>query len=122
MRGEVLPQILWYWDHGRRRKQRRTDIRVNVNLASLPGPPGFLSGPCVQFKSGCITGSDVAAWPHSVSACSCGSTAYFLVLCIGLLVRRIWEIWEVSFLEVLIFFEQWAGHLLLSEKVNRSSC
>ena len=55
------------WDHGRRKKQRRTDIRVHVGLATLPGPSGFLSGPWVQVDGGCITGSDVAACPYSVS-------------------------------------------------------
>ena len=33
------------WDQGGRRKVRRTDIRVNVDLPSLPGPHGFLNGP-----------------------------------------------------------------------------
>ena len=41
-------------------------IRVNVDLASLPGPPGFLSGPWTQVHGGCISGADVAAWPYSV--------------------------------------------------------
>ena len=36
-------------DQGGRRKVRRTDIRVNVDLASLPGPPGFLGGPWIQI-------------------------------------------------------------------------
>ena len=36
--------------HGGRRKLRRTDIRVNVDLASLHGPLGFLSGPWVQVN------------------------------------------------------------------------
>ena len=89
-----------------------------MDLASLPGPPGFLSGPCVQVKSGCITGSDVAAWPHSVSML-CKFTAFFGTLH--------WPVGDVdlghlgvSFLEVLILFEQWASHRLLSEKVTRS--
>ena len=50
------------WDQGSKRKQRKTDIRVNVDLASLPGPPVFLNGPGVQVDGGCIT--DVAACPH----------------------------------------------------------
>ena len=39
-RGGSAPDPL-VWDHGGRRKQRRTVIKVNVDLASLPGPPGF---------------------------------------------------------------------------------
>ena len=45
---------------------RRTDIRVNLDLASLPGPPGFLSGLGMQVHGGGITGADVAAWPYNV--------------------------------------------------------
>ena len=35
-----------------RRKQRTAEIRVNVNLASLSGPPGFLHGPWIQVSWG----------------------------------------------------------------------
>ena len=49
-----------------RRKVRRTETRVNVDLASLPGPCGFLHGPWMQVDGGCITGLDVVAWPNSV--------------------------------------------------------
>ena len=50
-RGGTAPDPL-VWDQGGRRKVRRTDIRVNVDLASSPGPPGFLGGPWVQIH-GC---------------------------------------------------------------------
>ena len=33
----------------------------------LPGPSGFLNVPWVQVHGGCISGADIAAWPH------CGS-------------------------------------------------
>ena len=65
-RGGFSPDPL-VWDQGSKRKQRKTDIRVNVDLASLPGPPGFLDGPWVKVHGGCITGADVAVWPYSVS-------------------------------------------------------
>ena len=39
---------------------------VNVDLASLPGPPGFLGGPWIQVDGGHISGTDIAAWPKSV--------------------------------------------------------
>ena len=45
--GSTAPDPL-VWDQGGRKKMRRTDIRINVDLASLPGPPGFLNGPWVQ--------------------------------------------------------------------------
>ena len=37
-----------------------------VDLASLPGPPGFLGGPWIQVDAGYISGADIAAWPYSV--------------------------------------------------------
>ena len=51
-RGGSAPGPL-VWDQGSERKQRKTDIRVNVDLAFLPGPPGFLNGPWVQVHGGC---------------------------------------------------------------------
>ena len=47
--GSALDPLVW--DQGSRRKQRRVDIRVNVDLAMLPGPPGFLNGQWVQGAS-----------------------------------------------------------------------
>ena len=37
-----------------------------MDLAFLPSPPGFLSGPWIQVNGGRISGDDVAAWPYSV--------------------------------------------------------
>ena len=53
------------WDQGRT-KARKLDMRVNVDLASLPGPPGFLGRPWIQVDAGHISGADIAAWPKSV--------------------------------------------------------
>ena len=38
-----------------------------VDLASLPGPPGFLNNSWIQVDAGHTTGADIAAWPYSVS-------------------------------------------------------
>ena len=54
------------WDQGGPKKARKLDVRVNVDLASLPGPPGFLDGSWMQVHGGGVTDSDVAAWPYSV--------------------------------------------------------
>ena len=51
------------WDQGSRPKARKLAIRDNVDMASLPGPPGFLSNSWVQVDAGRITGDDIAAWP-----------------------------------------------------------
>ena len=41
-RGGTAPDPL-VRDKGGPKKARKTDIRVNIDLASLPGPPGFLA-------------------------------------------------------------------------------
>ena len=64
-KGGTAPDPL-VWDQGSRPKVRKLAIRVNVDLASLPGPPGFLNNSWIQVDAGRITGVDVAAWPYSV--------------------------------------------------------
>ena len=64
-RGGTAPDPL-VWGQGSRPKVRKLAIRVIVDLASLPGPPGFLNSSWVQVAAGRITGADVAAWPYSV--------------------------------------------------------
>ena len=58
----AAPDLL-IWDRRKRAKHRKVDIRVNVDLATLPGPLGFLDMLCFHVDGGLITGSDVAAWP-----------------------------------------------------------
>ena len=110
--GGTAPDPL-VWDQGSRPKVRRTDIWVDVDLASLPGPPGLLG----QLHGSSISGADIAAWPYSVGILI-GFTSFLHTLH--------WPThsddfghFGVSFLELLILFEQWAGHWLLSEKVTR---
>ena len=87
-RGGTAPDSL-VWDQGGPKKASELDIWVNVDLASLPGPPGFLGGPRIQVDGGRISGVDVAAWPYSVGIL-CKFTA-------GLLVLMIWVILELLF-------------------------
>ena len=63
--GTAPDPLVWY--QGSRPKVRKLAIRVNVGLASLLGPPGFLNSSWVQVSAGRITGADIAAWPYSVS-------------------------------------------------------
>ena len=105
------------WDQGSRPKVRKQAIRVTVDLASLPGPPGFLNNSWVQVHAGHITAADIAAWPYSVS---------ILVRFTSFLGTLHWPSGSVdlghfgiSFLELLVLFEQRAGHRLLGEKVTR---
>ena len=64
-KGGTAPDPL-VWDQGSRPKFRKLAIRVNVDLASLPGPPGFLNNSWVQVDAGHITSADISAWPCSV--------------------------------------------------------
>ena len=64
-RGGTAPDPL-VWDQESRPKARKLAIRVNVDLVSLPGPPGFFDGPWIQVHGGHISGSENAAWPYSV--------------------------------------------------------
>ena len=71
----------------------------------------------VHVNVGHITGVDIAAWPYSVS---------ILVRFTSFLKTLHWPSgfvdlghFGLSFLELLILFEQWVGRRLLSEKVTR---
>ena len=115
-RGGTAPDPL-VWDQGSRPQGRKLAIRVTVDLASLPGPPGFLHSSWIQVDSGHITGSDIAAWPYSVGISvkftSFRNTLHWPSGSVDL------GHFGISFLELLILFEQWAGHRLLGEKVTR---
>ena len=115
-RGGTAPDPL-VWGQGGRPKARKLTIRVNVDLTSLPGPPGFLNRPWVQVHGGHISGCDIAAWPYSVG---------ILFRFTSFLSTLHWPSgsddlghFGISFLKLLILFEQWAGHRLLSAKVTR---
>ena len=57
-KGGTAPHPL-VWDQGSKSKVRKLAIRVNLDLASLPGPPGFLCSSWIQVNAGHITGSDM---------------------------------------------------------------
>ena len=73
-KGGTAPDPL-VWDQGSRPKVRKLAIRVNVDLASLPGPPGFLNCSWFQVDAGHITGADISAWPYGVGIL-CKFTAF----------------------------------------------
>ena len=66
-----------------------------MDLASLPGPPGFLGGPWIQVDAGHISGADIAAWPYSVGILIRFTS--FIIHCIGFLVLMILVILECRF-------------------------
>ena len=88
-----------------------------MDLASPPGPPGFLSGPWIHVHGGCITSADVAAWPCSVRILIT-FTSFLNTLLHWPSGSDDLGHFGVSFLAFLILFEQWACHRLLSEKVT----
>ena len=105
------------WDQGGRPKARKLAVRVNVDLASLPGPPGFMGGPWIQVNSGYISDPDITAWPYSVGILF--RFTFFLDTLHWPSGSVDFGHFGVSFMELLILFEQWAGHRLLCEKVTR---
>ena len=115
-KGGTAPDPL-VWDQESRPKVRKLAIRVNVDLASLPGPPGFLNNSWIQVPAGPISGTDIAAWPYSVGIL-CLFTSFLHTLHWPSGVVDLGH-FGISFLELLILFEQWAGHRLLSEKATR---
>ena len=115
-KGGTAPDPL-VWDQGSKPQVRKLAVRVTVDLASLPGPPGFLNSAWMQVHAGHITCDDIAAWPYSVAV---------LVRFTSFLSSLHWPSgsvdlghYGISFLELLILFEQWAGYRLLGEKVVR---
>ena len=115
-KGGIAPDPL-VWNQGSRPKIRKLDIRMDADLAFLPGPPGFLNSSWIEVAAGRITGAGIAAWAYSVS---------ILIRFTSFLTTLHWPSgsvdfghFGVSFLELLTLFEQWAGHRLLSEKVTR---
>ena len=115
-KGGTAPDPL-VWDQGSRPKVRNLAIRVDVDLASLPGPPGFLNSSWIQVDAGHITGADISAWPYSVSILV-GFSSFLGTLHWPSSYADLGHL-GISFLEILILFEQWAGHRLLGEKVTR---
>ena len=118
MEGLVLPLIPLSGIREGPKKARKLDNRVKIDLASLLGPPGFLDGPWFQVHGGCISGADTAAWPYSVGIL-CKFTSFLGTLHWPTGSVDIGAFWSFFFFfELLILFEQWAGHRLLSEKVT----
>ena len=82
-----------------------------MDLASLPGPLGFLNGPGFRFMV--VAFLVLMLLPGLVVLVSCASLNPSLGPCIGLLALMILVILEFFLGEELLFlFEQWAGPLV----------
>ena len=101
------------WSAGSLPKRRRVVDAVR-NFAFLPGPVGIWSGDWAASAVGRITVDDVRVWPYSVS---------LLVKMSAFLSILHWPVGgadlgvgRVSFVELLILFELWAGERLCLER------
>ena len=85
-------------------------------------PRGFLNGHRMQVHGDCITGIDVAAWSYGVGIfVRVYSLSWYFALAVFTAGRH-GGILEYRNLEILIFFEQWAGHRLLSLEGYQAPC
>ena len=109
-RGGTPPDPL-VWDQGGPKKVRKLDIWVNVDLASLPAPPGFLNGPWVQVHGGPMSDADIAAWPYSV-----GILCKFSSFLSTLHWQRVLRIW------VLLEFPFWSFSSFLTNGLVNDCC
>ena len=109
----VRPLILWFGIRGA--GLRFVSLLFGLMLILLLFlPPGFLNSSW-QVDTGRITGADIAAWPYSVG---------IFIRFTSFLNTLHWPSgasdfghFGISLLELLILFEQWAGHRLLSERL-----
>ena len=109
--GGTAPNPL-VWSAGSLPKKRR-DVDAVRNFAFLPGPVDIWSGDWVSSAVSCITVEDVRVWPYSVS---------LLVKMSAFLGTLHWPagavdlgVGGVSFVELLILYELWAGERLCLE-------
>ena len=110
--GGTAPHPL-VWSAGSLPKRRR-DVDAVRNFAFLPGPACLWSGEWVSFGVSGVTVDDVRVWPYSVS---------HLVKVSAFLGTLHWPVAAddlgvggVSFVELLILYELWAGERLSLEK------
>ena len=106
------------WDKGGIVKTRAPSCRLIVDHATLPGPPGFLSSTWCTLYPLPITQDDVAVWPYSVD---------ILLVFSSFLASLHWPQsapdlgkFGISYLQLLLMFEVFARHRLLTEKTVRS--
>ena len=101
------------WSAGALPKRRRI-VHAVRNLAMLPGPPALWLGEWVIGPAVAIGADDVAQWPY---------TPGLLVKWVSFLGSLHWSVGEmdlgvggISYVELLILYEVWAGERLVLEK------
>ena len=103
------------WSAGSLPKRRRL-VHAVRDCAFLPGPPGLLDSDWVIFPAPVITDDDIAFWPY---------TPGLLVKWVSFLASLHWPaggsdlgVGGISYVELLILYELWAGERLSLEKAT----
>ena len=103
------------WSAGSLPKRRRL-VHAVRNLALLPGPPAIWLGEWVAGPVVTVDADDVAQWPYTPS---------LLVKWVSFLGSLHWRahggdlgVGGVSYVELLILYELWAGERLVLEKAH----
>ncbi len=114
--GGTAPDAM-VWDKGGIVKTRASSFRLIVDHATLLGPPGFLSSTWCTLYLLPITQEGVAVWPYSVN---------ILLVFSSFLASLHWPQGNpdfgkigISYFELLLMFEIFAGHRLHAEKAIR---
>ena len=104
------------WSAGALPKRRRL-VHAVRNRAFLPGPPGLWDSDWVNIHASAISAADVALWPYNPG---------LLVKWVSFLASLQWPaggldlgVGGISYVELLIFYELWAGERLSLEKAPR---
>ena len=114
-RGGTAPDPL-VWSAGTLHKRRRL-VHAVQDRAFLPGPPGIWCSEWFQIPAAVICAEDIALWPY---------TPGLLVKWVSILNSGLhWpigdldlEVGGVSYVELLIMYELWAGERLSLEKAH----
>ena len=113
-RGGTAPDPL-VWSAGALNKRRRLVIAVR-DRAFLPGPPGIWCSEWFQGPAAVVCAEEIALWPY---------TPGLLVKWVSFLNSLHWPIGDldhgvggVSYVELLVMYELWAGERLPLEKAH----
>ena len=100
------------WDRGRQPKRKRV-LQAVKEFAWVPGPPDLWRHGSVGWPAIHVDEADVAVWPYSagmlVTLCAFPSSLHWLA------VVGDWEGSGISYVELLILYERWAGERLVLE-------
>ena len=107
------------WSAGALPKRRRL-VHAVRDQAVLPGPPGIWHSEWFQIPAAAICAEDIALWPY---------TPCLLVKWVSFLNSLHWPVGDldlgvggVSYVELLILYELWAGERLQLEKAVSRYC